>query len=161
MTSGERMLKSDSLKSQFDLETDSKRRKDLIINNTLIIVIMLIGVLNWLPIVKAGLFAPIPSLDFGSVKAGDILKGSFLVTNMHPWPVTVVRLTGDCGCTNVFPKGRNAPFRLNASESIPLQVSVDTANRTGPINRIITVSTRDFRSNQLIDTQLTMRAVLK
>ena len=143
------------------LKQQMVRRQDLLIHCGLVLSITAIALLTRLPIVRGGLYSAAPSRDFGVVKAGEQLRATFVVTNLHPWPLTVVGVLGDCGCTNVFPMGRKTPFTLRPLESVPLKVTVDTSGKIGKKERIITVATSDFRSKNITDNHLTLRAVLE
>ncbi len=75
-------------------------------------------VLLWrLPIVTNVLYAPHNVYDFGRVAHGTNVRQTFIVRNLHPWPVTVLRVQGGCGCTKTF-VGKEEPFRLKPLESV-------------------------------------------
>jgi len=115
---------------------------DALLNGAIVLVAGVGLLSSVLPVFGNSLFAPGGRYDFGSVKAGEVVKHRFSVRNLHPWPVTVKAIYGDCGCTKVS-ASRRLPFQLSPLQAVEIEAQVDTARRSGPISQSITVTVSD------------------
>ena len=111
--------------------------------NGAIVLVAGVGLLSSvLPVFGNSLYAPGSSHNFGSVKAGQTVKHTFTVRKLHPWPVTVKAIYGDCGCTRVSAT-RRLPFQLTPLQAVEVTAEVDTKGRSGHISQSIVVTTSD------------------
>lgn len=94
----------------------------------------------FLPIIRAGLLV-VPRLRPPDVVAQkSVVRAGFSVTNLHPWPVTISGLRGDCGCTRGF-LARKLPFVLYPLQSALLEIAVDAPIKEGPFLHTVLVTT--------------------
>ncbi len=113
-----------------------------------------------LPIFQGGLFTAQTYRDFGKVRSGKTLQAEFVLTNLHPWPVVVQQIAGDCGCTNALPQEKSLPLRLLPLQSLPVNVSINTYGREGDVTRTVTITTTDQRPQHVEETYLYLHAYL-
>ena len=95
-----------------------------------------------LPIATNVLYVPGNTYNFGSVVRGTDIAHTFVVRNLHPWPVTVLRVQGGCGCTKTF-VGKEEPFVLKPMEAVSVNATLDTSAKQGPTEQTILVTTSD------------------
>ena len=95
-----------------------------------------------LPIFSSFLYAPHDVAAFGTVPAGQVVKASFVVRNLHPWAVTVKEVRGGCGCTRTVLE-HDPPFRLAPFQAVTVSANLDTDRKNGPTSQTIHVVTSD------------------
>ena len=95
-----------------------------------------------LPLFSSFLYAPQAAYQFGTVFEGDTVYHSFVVRNLHPWPVVVKGVKGGCGCTRTVVE-HDPPFTLAPFQSVTINASLDTARKFGPMSQTIRVITSD------------------
>jgi len=127
----------------------SSRRVDALLNGAIVLVAGFGLLSSVLPVFGNSLYASGGRYDFGSVKAGEVVKHRFSVRNLHPWPVTVTDVQSDCGCTKSFPD-RKPPFRLAPLQSASIDASVDTSAKSGHVAQTLIVTTSDNPSGTLL-----------
>jgi hypothetical protein len=126
-------------------------RAGIILNITIIITVVLAILLTKYPIADNILYTSRPIAHLGTVKNDTVAKTSFVLTNVHPWPVTVVSVLTSCGCTHAIP-ARQTPFRLYPLESFKVTVGISTIQKSGPMEEDAYVITSDRPSG----TKLTL-----
>jgi len=72
-------------------------------------------------------------LDFGEIKEGVPLKGSFKVLNTYPQEIEVSRITSSCGCTLI----KSETKVLGQNESLDVKFELNTKNRKGDVIKTI------------------------
>ena len=158
-----RILKSNELQRSANLPTHPRTKSgapaigrskwaDALLNTALIATVGLTVAVYTLPIFSHELFAPAHTYDFGTVKAGTLVRHTFTLRNLHPWAVTVTGLQSDCGCTKSV-VGRELPFRLAPLETVKVAASVDMHSWIGSFSHSISVATSDNSSG----TSLTLK----
>lgn len=66
-------------------------------------------------------------IDFGRVRSGSVVKGTFYLTNLGAVPLTVISVSPECGCT-VASFSREAILQ---NDSAAIHFEFDTKNRKG------------------------------
>ncbi len=100
---------------------------------------------------KIGLGAPIISFDkevydFGTVKEGEIVKTTFVVTNTGKSDLIITNAQATCGCTvPVWPKEAIAP-----GETGDIKVSFNTNGRVNKQSKSITLTTNTEKGREII-----------
>ncbi len=94
------------------------------------------------PVFAPFLYAPQSVYRFPDAREGDRVRQTFLVRNVHPWPVTVTGAKGSCGCTQAFPN-RKIPFRLLPLEAVAVNILLDTDGKHGKVSQTVHVTTSD------------------
>ncbi len=77
--------------------------------------------------------------DFGQVKAGVVLKHSFVLTNQSPEKLEIEGVNTSCGCT----VSRIGKKLLASGESTSLEVEFNTTGYHGVTKQFIYVNTKD------------------
>lgn len=136
------------------------RMLDRLINGVLTGVIG-VGLLSlYLPIFAGGVYIRNAVYDFGTVKAGEIVSQTFVVQNLHPWPIRVTDVKAGCGCTTPFP-GKRVPFTLFPLQTTSLHVTINTAEKHGDVNQPVTVTSSDQFSRGFMETVVALRAFVR
>ncbi len=108
----------------------------------LIFLTLVLAVLIWqFPVFGTKLYTPVTRSKCGSVPAGTELYRQFVIRNLHPWPVTIMDVTGTCGCTRSF-ADKKVPFQLNSMAQVTVNVSVDTTGMRGKVAKSVFVATQ-------------------
>jgi cytochrome c5 len=92
------------------------------------------------------------AFDFGEVLQGKIVEHRFPFTNTGDAELVIQDATTPCGCTVVLPDKKN----LAPGESGYLDVTYDSAARSGDVERIITV-----RSNDPVEPELELHVTAR
>ncbi|MBS1680452.1 MAG: DUF1573 domain-containing protein [Bacteroidetes bacterium] len=79
------------------------------------------------------------AINFGNVKAGAVLEREIKFTNNGKSELIVRHAQSNCSCLSITPAGR----RLKPGQEIPVKVSLNTAGRSGPQNKSITIYSND------------------
>lgn len=77
--------------------------------------------------------------DFGNVHEGDLLRHTFTVRNLHPWPITITNVGATCGCTTAIIR-HGSPSRLLPLQSTLIDVTLDTSGDRGTIQEGVIVA---------------------
>ncbi len=80
-----------------------------------------------------------PLYDFGKAKSGEVVKYSFIFTNIGDAPLVLASVQPQCGCTAAGEWTRTV--EPGKTGSIPIQFN--TANYEGPVLKTITVGSND------------------
>ena len=68
--------------------------------DVLIVALIGVAVLAYrFPLFAGSLYVPSPVCNFNVATAGDEVNARFIARNLHPWPVTLTKVKGSCGCT--------------------------------------------------------------
>jgi hypothetical protein len=84
--------------------------------------------------------------DFGKVKAGTLIKFSFLVTNEGKQELVIHKVKASCGCTATKP----AATHIKRNKSTEIAVEFNTTGRRGRQHKTITVISNDPTNPQII-----------
>ena len=118
------------------------RAVDWLLNSAILLIASLALLSSVFPIFDNTLYAPQSRFDFGSVGAGQTVKHSFTVRNLHPWSVTVTGVQSDCSCTTAF-TGQSPPFKLMPLQAATIKAVLDTGRKTGRVAQTLAVTTLD------------------
>lgn len=77
--------------------------------------------------------------EFGVADAGTLLTYTFKLKNVGKEDLEIKEIKTSCGCTAAMPSSK----LLKADEEGTLKVEFDTTNRSGKVNRTITLTTND------------------
>jgi hypothetical protein len=95
-----------------------------------------------------------PIIDFGMVKRGTKLSGTFNFQNIGKGPLTIQGVQASCDCTTVeAAKGKS----FGPGESGSLEVAFDTTDYSGKVTKAITVITNE---RSMPDRTLTLTATV-
>lgn len=129
-----------------------KKILDTLINVALILAVGFAILAYRLPIFSNILYVRHSVYNFGTVTAGTLVRHTFTVRNLHPWPVTVTDITGSCGCTRGF-VGRKVPFRLGPLQSVAVLTTENTMGKSGDAEQSIHIATSDNKEGTLLVLQ--------
>jgi hypothetical protein len=91
--------------------------------------------------------------DAGNVNKGDLIKHDFLVENKGKGTLEITHVQPACGCTvTEFDK------QIGPGKSGKITATVNTTNFSGPIQKMISVTTNDLKMSNF---QLTIKATVK
>jgi hypothetical protein len=123
---------------------------DCIFNGAIVIGLVVLSASLKFPILSNTLYAADNSYEFGTVRSGTNIRHTFVVTNLHPWSVTVLSIVGSCGCTtgNI---GRDLPYRLAPMSSIRVDALLDTSSKKGEVKQLLIIGTDENRSMPLLN----------
>ncbi len=77
--------------------------------------------------------------NFGTIKQGDIVQHTFLITNNGGDLLKIEDVKASCGCTAASPSKKE----LMPGESANIDVTFNSKGRKGPQTKIVTVTTND------------------
>ena len=98
------------------------------------------------PVFKPVLHSAIYSFDMGSAPPRSEIVKSFVVQNLHLYPVTITGIEGSCGCTKPF-LNRSLPFTLRPLETVTAKVQIETPDKPGEFMQQVTLQTADEKSD--------------
>lgn len=78
-------------------------------------------------------------IDFGTVKAGEVAKSAFVITNTGKSDLIIRKCVASCGCTASVPE----KSVIKAGESTNINISFNSADRQGTQSKTITVFSND------------------
>ncbi len=102
------------------------------------------------------IYTPQTTHNFGSVQEGAPLHCTFLVRNLHPWPITITGVGATCGCTTAFIRP-GFTDRLLPLQSTPIDVSLDTSGDRGAIQEGVIISVNGNNRYNLLYIKATVR----
>ncbi len=91
--------------------------------------------------------------DAGNVNKGDLIKHDFLVENKGKGTLEITHVQPACGCTVTEFDKQIAPGKTGK-----ITATVNTTNFSGPIQKMISVTTNDLKMSNF---QLTIKATVK
>ncbi|WP_111708377.1 DUF1573 domain-containing protein [Lutibacter citreus] len=84
--------------------------------------------------------------NFGEVTEGDLVEGSFTITNKGKVPLIITNAKATCGCTvPTWPKEEIMP-----GESAPLNFTFNSRGREGKQSKSITLQTNTEKISEII-----------
>ncbi len=84
--------------------------------------------------------------DFGTVKEGDVVKTTFVVTNTGKSDLVITNAQASCGCTvPVWPKEPIAPGKTG-----DIQVSFNTSGKPNKQSKSITLTTNTEKGREVV-----------
>lgn len=98
--------------------------------------------------------------DFGNVHEGDLLRHTFTVRNLHPWPITVTNVGATCGCTTAAVR-HGSPVRLLPLQSTIIDVTLDTTGDRGVVQEGVIVAAGGGNHYNLLYVKATVNPKIK
>lgn len=90
--------------------------------------------------------------DFGTINEGDVVDGTFIITNAGKVDLLITNAKATCGCTvPVWPKEAIKP-----GESAELKVSFNSRGKTGVQNKSITLQTNTEKVTEILHVKGTV-----
>ena len=84
-----------------------------------------------------------PEFDFGTVKAGEVVKHTFAFTNTGTAPLIIQNVSASCACT--VPQWSREPIQPGASGKV--QVQFDSEGKNGKQHKTVTVTSNTNPAN--------------
>ncbi|WP_299007333.1 DUF1573 domain-containing protein [uncultured Tenacibaculum sp.] len=84
--------------------------------------------------------------DFGTVKEGEIVETTFVVTNTGKSDLVITHAQASCGCT--VPEWTKAP--IAPGETGDIKVSFNTSGRTNKQSKSVTLTTNTEKGREII-----------
>lgn len=87
-----------------------------------------------------------PEFKFGSIKQGEKVEHTYVLTNTGKSDLLIRKVSASCGCTAVQPEKRV----VSPGESVNIKTVFNSAGKVGNQNKTVTIITNDPRKSKMI-----------